>query len=526
MIHHPWRFLIAALAAAWAADILFWQKPLGISFLVWSILVIGSGLLLAKAEGKRMAKWNLFLIAAVLLLAVVVSIRLEPFTQFVSFIFGLFLILLLPAVFLNGHWFFYRIVDYIAAAFNLLVAAFSRPVDLSRPGEATEGANSIQWKRVPGSIFPLLRGVLLAVPVVLVLGGLLVAADPVFSDWIEGWLKFFNLERFAEYLFRFFYILMLAYLFTGLYIFAIHPKREAQQPDPDKPLFPGFLGWIETAVILTSVNLLFAVFLIVQFRYFFGGTDNIVAAGFTYAEYARRGFGELIAVAVLSLLLYLGLGMVARLSGKRAQIGFTSLTGILILQVVVILVSAFQRLLLYEDAYGFTRLRTYSHVFMVWLAVLLGAVLVLEILRKRTRFALALLTVAFGFCVSLAALNVDALVVRQNVRRAATSELDAYYLKQLSADAVPSMVDLFQEEQDEDVQAILGAELACRAVLMQDDSRPWQSFSLSHTQAARLLGNIESELDDYPVSINAGRWVTTVGDEVIPCSIYDWQEFD
>ena len=50
---------------------------------------------------------------------------------------------------------------------------------------------------------------------------------------------------------------------------------------------------------------------------------------------------------------------------------FTGFGAALFALVAVILVSAFQRLLLYEAAYGFTRIRTGVHVFMVWLGILL-----------------------------------------------------------------------------------------------------------------------------------------------------------
>jgi hypothetical protein len=524
MVRFPWRFLGFSLAAAWAVDILFWKKPLGISFLIWSTLLMLFGVLLARGEKVKIARRSYILIAAVFLLSVFVLLRLEPFTQGVSLLFAVLLIFLLAVTFLNGHWFYYKAVDYVTAAFQVVVAAFSRPFDLSKTGGETEEPQQFGWKKVPGRLIPLLRGLVLALPVVLVLGALLAAADPIFSDWAENTLKIFNLDRFAEYLFRFFYIIVLAYLFTGLYLLAVRPLREAQQPDPDKPLFAGFLGWTETAVILASVNLLFAVFLIIQFRYFFGGETNIHATGYTYSEYARRGFGELVAVAVLSLLLYLGLGLVARLQQKRAQTGFTLLTALLILQVVVILVSAFQRLLLYESAYGFTRLRTYSHVFMVWLAILLAAVLVLEIVRKRGRFALFALIAAFGFCTSLAVLNVDGLVVRQNVRRAADSKLDSEYLKQLSSDAVPAMAGLFGTAKDQGVRDALGAELACRAVLLQEEALPWQGFTLSRAVARRTLTGMSDELAAYPVYQVEGDWMVSVGDQTQNCSwvpVYD-----
>jgi len=83
--------------------------------------------------------------------------------------------------------------------------------------------------------------------------------------------------------------------------------------------------------------------------------------------------------------------------------------------VLVILASAWLRLQLYETAYGFTRLRTYTHVFIPWMAALLLFTILLEILRRGGRFALFLPGVFAGFILTLGIINVDGLIVRQNV---------------------------------------------------------------------------------------------------------------
>ena len=68
------------------------------------------------------------------------------------------------------------------------------------------------------------------------------------------------------------------------------------------------LGAVELNVVVTILDLLFLAFVIVQFRYLFGGRDLVQqSANLTYAEYARHGFFELVAVAALTLpLLLLG----------------------------------------------------------------------------------------------------------------------------------------------------------------------------------------------------------------------------
>jgi hypothetical protein len=157
--------------------------------------------------------------------------------------------------------------------------------------------------------------------------------------------------------------------------------------------------------------------------------------------------------------------------------------------VSVMLVSAYQRLLLYESAYGFTSFRTYAHTFMVWLGLLLLAVVVLELLGRRRAFALALLGAAVGFAGSLALLNVDSFIVNANLERARLGySLDVSYLGSLSLDAVPSLVRQYEQAQtdgDEDLATQVAGALACHAVQNDDyELLPdWQSWHRSRAQA-------------------------------------------
>ena len=62
----------------------------------------------------------------------------------------------------------------------------------------------------------------------------------------------------------------------------------------------GVLGIVELGIVLGLLDVLFLAFVLVQFRYLFGGAELVqVSATLTYAEYARRGFFELVAVAAL-----------------------------------------------------------------------------------------------------------------------------------------------------------------------------------------------------------------------------------
>ena len=284
-------------------------------------------------------------------------------------------------------------------------------------------------------------------PIVLILAALLASADPIFNQNFEAILKLFRIEKLGEYLFRAFYILILGYFLAGTYLHAYTSSKDDQLIGLEKPWLPPFLGWIESIIILLGIDLLFAFFVGIQFKYFFGGQTNIHIDGFTFAEYARKGFSELVIVAVISLLIMQVLNSIGkRQTGKQSTI-FTSLSVGLVVLICVILISAFQRLQLYEGAYGFSRLRTYTHVFMIWIGVLLAAIVVLEILKKSRMFALAVVLAAFGFGITLNIMNVDGFIARQNIARAVSgSDLDVAYLVSLSNDAIPELSNQYQNQ--------------------------------------------------------------------------------
>ncbi len=173
--------------------------------------------------------------------------------------------------------------------------------------------------------------------------------------------------------------------------------------------------------------------------------------------------------------------------------------------VLVILASAFQRLLLYEAAYGYTRLRVYGHVFVVWLGFtfvwFLGT-----LWFRPDRFALGAFVAALGFLVTLNAINPDAFIARQNIARINSeasiatqlepgryqAALDVHYLTRLSDDAMPTLLRNLDQMNYKDRQ-VLRDHLRERLERMEENTkwRKWPAFHLSRQRAYRLL--VESQ---------------------------------
>lgn len=513
------RLWIAALLLGWFADFLFWKKPGGINFAIFVVLCLGTGFYLLVAGGIRPSWRSLLLLLPILFLAVMTFLRLEELTIFLSVAMTLFLMALLVITYLDGRWLSFGVADAVVGFFRLAGSLLIRPItyglDARRetPPDGTKTASRV-W--------PVLRGLLIALPVVVVFAALLASADLVFARWLDDFTKLFRLERLPEYILRGILIALAAYLLAGTFLHAAFHSRSEPVIGESKSVIPPFLGFIEASIVLGSVIALFASFVVIQFQYFFGGQGNIHIEGYTYSEYARRGFGELVAVAFFSLLLLLGLSSITRRENDPQRRTFSGLGIGMVALVLVILVSAFQRLMLYENAYGFTRLRTYPHVFMIWLGLLLVAVIVLEALRRERAFAMAFLLAAFGFIATLGLLDVDAFIVRQNVQRAIVSgELDSGYLAELSDDAVPAMAQFYRDQSlPVRTRESVGAALACYAHQRNPDKNPfpWQGFHLSRYRADQALDGLQDDLGEYEFQSTDWPWsVTLPSGEEFPC---------
>lgn len=520
MLKRNTGFWWAAFALAWLFDLLFWNKPMGISFPIFTVLLVAAGLLLAWYQGERPAWTAVLLILPVLFFPTLTLFRSEPFTLVLAVLLTLVTLGLLALSLLGGKWVHYGIPEWVVNWGLLIGSVFGLGAVHITQTVKNKQAEPEKRKFLSGAA-PVVRGILLAAPVILVFTALLASADAIFSQQVTNLLDVFDLKRLPEYIVRFTLILVLGWMIAGVYLHALTRSQKEWQMDPEKPLARPFLGTVEAAIVLASVNLLFLFFVVIQFRYFFGGQANINLEGFTYSEYARRGFGELLLVAFFSLLLFLGLSLITRRETRPRKIVFSGMGILLLGLVTVILVSGIQRLTLYEAAYGFTRLRTYPHVFMIWLGLLLLGVVILEVSGKMRYFILAALVAAMGFAATLGLINVDRFIAGNNIARALRGEeLDFHYLSTLSADAVPLLAKEYQDTGNPaEVRTQVGAALACMAEDMElGDERPWQSFNLSRWQAKRSLDALAGEFERYNVyEGDYGRLLVTVDGEEVRC---------
>jgi hypothetical protein len=491
-IRHGGRVLLAAGAFGLGGQVLFYEVGVGINFPIAVGLLLAGAWLLRRPAAEPMRR-DLWLAPAAIAFAAMAAVRADPTIVTLD---------ALTALGLTGA----------------ALASFGGRTVVARPlGRMIElgigvagwiaGGAARAWRGRPpstislrraGPALPYLRGLLIAAPIVLVFVALFSSADAVFARILDDVFEA-DLEL-GEIPGRLGMTAVLGWLAAG------GLALSASTPPTERPVAASTwrLGRPEALTVLLAVDALFLGFVALQGAYLFGGLDTLGATGLTYAEYARRGFFELVAVAVLAGGLIVAVERSTRDRSRPfigAAIGLAVLTG-------VVLVSAALRLRLYQEAYGWTELRLYVLATIGLLAVgLLGLVVALAADRVRW-IGHVLIAAGLGIGLALSLIGPVRFITEQNVARVldpslvvehGRTELDHAYAVSLGDDAVAALLTALPSLDEPDAERLRDA-LRWRLAELRRDSglRAWQAWNLGRARALTALETAEDRgvLDD------------------------------
>lgn len=400
----------------------------GFGMTLWVGLTF-SALLLWAAPGKKFSRRGTALLTLTVALSLVFSLRADENLWLMNLPVQLGL-MALTCLELRGEANLFTFRGLMGGLGRCVAGLFRY---LPRPFQA---ATTVLFKQEGNRrIKGFLLGVVLCVPLLVIVVLLLSDADSVFGGYFQNLISAVQTTNSATVLWaaiRFVAgTLMLCSLccFMGL---ASAPEEKPETPSRAHAAMP--------ATVLGALAAVYLLFAYVQFRYLFFAAG---APAQGYAQYARSGFFQLVAVAFLTLMVVLP--CVCRWPGSRAVRG---LAGLVTLLTLVILVSAAWRMALYVQAFGLSILRVVTLWGMLALAIALSAALA-KALRPRLKIAAPLLMIVAASWVLLNYANINARIAEYNVRaweaQPESVRLDVTYLTyDLYPASAPVLKELYQ----------------------------------------------------------------------------------
>ena len=296
-----------------------------------------------------------------------------------------------------------------------------------------------KWDRRNYKYVYLLLGIGISIPLFLVVFSLLASADAVFRNIADGILNSLNIGNIILI------VVMIVAVFMGSYcLMTCISKKPVDEKVNDTERYEPLIA----ITVATVMTMLYLVFSVIQIAYLFIGNMEL-PYGYTYAEYAREGFFQLLAVSIINLIMVLT-GLCFFKSSKVLK----GILAVMSLCTIIMIASSALRMIIYIQYYYLTFLR----ILVLWsLAVLLVVFIgvIAYIFRKSFplfRYSMVAVTILY---ICLAFCHPDYLIAKVNLAGTEESgneffkgaEYDDFdMLSTLSADAAPAIADWMREK--------------------------------------------------------------------------------
>jgi hypothetical protein len=247
---------------------------------------------------------------------------------------------------------------------------------------------------------------------------------------------------------------------------------------------------------LSAFNIIYMIFFMVQVPYLFSAFSGNLPETFTYAEYARRGFFELCAVAGINLCVLL----ISHLTIKKEQGNepkvLRAQTSVISLFTILLIATALSKMAMYIDTYGLTQLR----VFTSWFMTLMLLIFIIILARQLKVFNAAkpvIVSFVLMFMILLYG-NPDGLIAKYNIERyeaGTLAQLDIEALTYLSDAAVPHMYGLYLRTDDSMLRQELKDSIIYYRIGMLEaeyDAAEFREFNIQRFRAHDIKTRLEN----------------------------------
>lgn len=288
------------------------------------------------------------------------------------------------------------------------------------------------------SAIQVFAAILISVPVLCVVIALLVSSDAAF----EG-LMSFAVGKIGMTLLKLFVTLLISALLTAFVVtnrFDMFDKNSIYLSKPQRPLKSLF-----AVTFLSLLSAVYLAFLFSQLAYFVNSFKGLLPEGYTFADYARRGFFETETVAFINLaIIVLLMFLTKRNEQGELPVAVKALMTFVSVFSIFFVATAFAKMAMYIKTYGLTSLRLFTSVFMVATCAFIVAFIVriYNIDANTVKYAISFSLVIFSL---LSAVGIDRTIASYNVNAYLSGKhvkIDLEYLYNLGESAIPYIAKL------------------------------------------------------------------------------------
>ena len=401
-------------------SILLVHQSFGINVLLFMIPLLGTIIYFLKENIAIKNKMGLLILIPILILSSTYFVYSNVFNS-INILVIPFLYLLLYVVTLD------KLKSFIDV-FTETIKLIFKPLDYIS-SFCKESKNDFPDEKLSPNTKKVLKSLLIVIPVVIVVLLLLISADQIFSNLFSNFSKIFGNITFSNILVRIInFVILFFYLGGTLYFISKKYKDESKDIKEVKKKDP-----LTINILLTTLNVIYIVFDIIQINSLL---LHRVSSGFNYADYARSGFFQLMIISVINIVIIL-------LSKKSEEKTYTKVMSLItVLLTLIIIISSFYRMFLYEQAYGYTVLRLGVYVILIT-EVILFIPTIIFIFKKNFNILRYYLIIVLTVYSLINCFSIDRIIAENNIRRYdRIGDIDVYYLMNHNYDNLDQLRNL------------------------------------------------------------------------------------
>lgn len=461
--------VIGSLLIALLQSVLFYGKEIGISMLIFTILTVGILWYILDKKKKIINQKAIFWMIPIILLSSTYMI----FANTVFYILNIFaiiaLMILMFVMATDTKTYFIKYFESSLRLVKITLNQWKNSFEITKNYtnkivKSNKNCNREKLKKLVVSL-----AIVFVIVLIVVL--LLASADSIFASIFSGFLNIFesfNKATIWRVVLRIAFMIFIYFLFLG-FILAINIKEMKK----DKNKCNISLDKLTIKILLIVLNVVYLIFCYIQISSLFAKIN--LAGSFSYAEYARSGFFQLMAVSFINFALI----FISNKNNQKREDLIKILNILLIIFTMIIVLSSMYRMYMYETEYGLTYLRSFVYII---LATELIALIPTIIYIFNAKFDLLKWMIIIGISVYTCTnfINLEGIIITKNIkaknRRVA---IDYNYICEIaSSDSYKLLTEIAEDKNVEtsDRLTVIGKLLR---ILDTTEDMDWQEFNLS-----------------------------------------------